>query len=454
VAVDGLSGLASGVDTASIVENLMALERQGKTRLGLRQTANTSQQAVLKDLKTKLDALRTAAADLRSSTTWAEVQTVESSDPTRVAVARTGGAPIGGYSLKVLQLAASAQKSYSWAQSSAASQITVDGKVVDIAADAKITDVAAMINGRGDLSVYAAVTGSEAAGNQKLVLSSRATGEAADFTATGGQLSGVLSTVQGRDAKYQLNGDATVLSSATNVLEDAIPGVRITLKGVTTDAATITAGAPAVDRDKVKTEIKEFVEAYNALVNATRAKLSEKKVKDATTAADYVKGAFMGDSALSGMLSKLRLGMSGTYGGAPALDDLSDIGIAVPKAGQSKDSARAGTLTIDDAKLTDALNADAQGVRALLGGTAIAGFAQDIEAMTKQLGDVLDSRVDSLGTQAKRMTDEMTRMDTRLAAKEKRMKAQFAAMEAALNQSQTQGAWLQGQLAGLPTWNS
>ena len=50
MAVDGLSGLASGVDTASIVENLMALERQGKTRLGLRQTANTSQQATLKDL--------------------------------------------------------------------------------------------------------------------------------------------------------------------------------------------------------------------------------------------------------------------------------------------------------------------------------------------------------------------------------------------------------------------
>jgi flagellar hook-associated protein 2 len=354
----------------------------------------------------------------------------------------------------VLQLAASAQKAYSWTPSSSASQVTVDGKVVDIAADAKVTDVAAMINGRGDLSVYAAVTGSEAAGNQKLVLSSRATGEAVDFTATGAQLSGVLSTVQGRDAKYQLNGDAAVLSSATNVLEDVIPGVRITLKGVTTDAATITAGAPAVDRDKVKTEIKEFVEAYNALVNATRAKLSEKKVKDATTTTDYVKGAFMGDSALAGMLSKLRLGMSSTYGANTALDDLADIGIAVPRAGQSKDSARAGTLTIDDAKLTEALNADAQGVRALLGGTAIAGFAQDIEAMTKQLGDVLDSRVDSLGTQSKRMTDEMTRMDTRLAAKETRMKAQFAAMEAALNQSQTQGAWLQGQLAGLPTWNS
>ena len=156
--------------------------------------------------------------------------------------------------------------------------------------------------------------------------------------------------MQGRDAKYQLNGDATVLSSATNVLEDVIPGVRITLKGLTTDAATITAGAPAVDRDKVKTEIKEFVEAYNALVNATRAKLSEKKVKDATTTTDYVKGAFMGDSALA----------------AHALQAAARHGLhlrrqhrarrprghrhRVPKAGQSKDSARAGTLTIDDAE--------------------------------------------------------------------------------------------------------
>ena len=37
----GLSGLASGVDTATIVSQLMALERQKTTRLGYRQTAVT-----------------------------------------------------------------------------------------------------------------------------------------------------------------------------------------------------------------------------------------------------------------------------------------------------------------------------------------------------------------------------------------------------------------------------
>jgi hypothetical protein len=96
----GLSGLASGVDTAAIVEQLMAIDRQGKTRLQLRQGSFGAQQTTLRDLKAKLDALKAAAADLRSPATWSEGQTVESSDAARVAVARTGGAPIGGYSVK------------------------------------------------------------------------------------------------------------------------------------------------------------------------------------------------------------------------------------------------------------------------------------------------------------------------------------------------------------------
>lgn len=453
MAIDGLSGLASGVDTSAIVEQLMGLERQSKTRVALRQSANTSAQQTLKDLKTKLDALKSAAADLRSVATWGEKQAVESSDAGRVAVARTGGAPIGGYSVKVTQLAASAQKTYGYAQSATASQLDVDGKLIEIGADAKITDVAAIINGRGDLSVYAAVIGTEAAGNQKLVLSSRATGSAADFTATGSQLTGPTASVAGRDALYLLDGDVTPRASATNVVEDAIPGVRLTFKGTTTDPATITVAAPSVDRDKIKTEVKEFVEAYNALVNATRAKTGEKKVKDAATTTDFVKGQFFGDAGLGAMLSKLRVGMGSTYGSATALDDLSDLGITVPKAGQSKDSARAGTLTLDEAKLMDALNADAQGVRALLGGTATAAFAQDVEALAATLSESLQGRIETTDRQSKRITDEMTRMDTRLAAKEKRLKAQFAGMEAALSRSQTQGAWLAGQLNSLPSWN-
>lgn len=451
-----LSGLASGVDTATIVDQLMALEAQGKTRLQMRQTSLTAQQTTLKDLKTKLDTLKSAAADLRSSTTWAESQTVESSDAARVAVARTGGAPIGGYSVKVTQLASSAQKTYAWAQSTDVSQLTFDdgagGKdpiTIDIAANAKITDVASAINGRGDLPVYAAVVG----GN-KLVLSSRATGAAVDFSATGSQLTNDASKdVAGRDALYELNGVAQP-PSATNIIEDAIPGVRVTLKGTTSDAVSVNVGAPAVDRAKVKDEIKQFVDAYNAVVTATRAKVSEKTVKDAATQSDYNKGAFFGDTGLNSMLSKLRTTVGKDYdlNAELGLDDLRDIGISTGKPGASTADAKAGLLTIDDAKLTEMLEADAQAVRGLFSG-ATTPFAADIEALTKDLSKTIDSRIESMTKQSKRLTDDMTRVDARLESKEKRLKAQFAAMESAMSASQNQSAWLAGQISSLPSWS-
>ncbi|MGI8780601.1 MAG: flagellar filament capping protein FliD [Solirubrobacteraceae bacterium] len=453
----GLAGLASGVDTAAIVEQLMGLERQGKARLQLRQSGIASQQTTLRDLKTKLDALKAAAADLRAATTWSEGQTVESSDA-RVAVARTGGAPIGGYSVRVAQLAASAQKTYTWTESASATTLSIDGDgpagadpiTVDIAAGAKLADVASTINGRADLPVYAAVVGGD-----KLVLSSRATGATVDFTATGSQLSAPANAVAGRNAEFYLNGSATKEERATNVVEDAIAGLRLSFKGTTADAASIVVGAPGIDRKTVKGEVNAFVDAYNAVVTATRAKVGEKKVKDATTLTDANKGQFFGDSGLNAMLSKLRSGMGADYtaiGNAAALDDLRDIGISTGRPGASTEQARAGLLTIDDAKLTAALDGDAQGVRRLLGGVSgTSAFAQDVEQLADDLAKTLDGRLESTDGQSRRIGDELRRTDTRLAAKEKRLKAQFAAMESALGASQTQMAWLQGQLAGLPT---
>jgi flagellar hook-associated protein 2 len=453
----GLAGLASGVDTTAIVEQLMNLERQSKARLQQRQGGITAQQTTLRDLKTKLDALKAAAADLRASTTWSQGQTVESSDAGRVAVASMGGAPIGGYSVAVTQLASSAQQTFGWTESAAASTLALDdgpagnaAVTIDIAAGAKIADVAAAINGRGDLPVYAAVVGGD-----KLVLSSRATGAAAQFSATGAQLSPTTAQLAGRNARFSVDGGPEQ-ESATNVVEDAIPGLRLTFKGTTPDPAAIVVGAPGIDREKVKGEIKAFVDAYNAVVTATRAKVGEKSVQNPTTQTDYNKGQFFGDSSLNSMLSKLRstmgLDYTATIGATAAYDELRDIGISTGKPGATTADAKAGLLTIDDAQLSAALEADAEGVRRLLGGAGPTAFAQDVEKLATDLGKRLDGRVAAGDTESRRLSDEMLRADTRLAAKEQRLKAQFAAMEAALNASQTQMSWLQGQLAGLPTW--
>ena len=49
----------------------------------------------------------------------------------------------------------------------------------------------------------------------------------------------------------------------------------------------------------------------------------------------------------------------------------------------------------------------------------------------------------------KRLRTSMAQMDERLSIRETSLRTQFAAMEAALSQSQSQSAWLAGQLAAL-----
>jgi flagellar hook-associated protein 2 len=462
-----LSGLASGVDTSSIVSQLMAIERQSITRLGLSQSKLQTRDSGLKDVQSKLSALKSAAQALRSPDLWASKQTVESSDPTRVGVAIKGGAGIGGATFEVIGLANSAQRTYGFTQSAAERTLTLTPSgtgatptTVTVAADAKLEDLAAAINNGADLPVFAAVVVPDPAAPdvKQLVLSSRKTGSAAGFTASmsdGGLAEATAKARAGADAQYKLNGSATILTSPTNMVENAIPGVSLTLKAPTAGPVSINVGAPAPDKEAAKTKIRAFVEAYNAVIGTTRARTTEKAVPDATTSVDRLKGQLFGDTGLNGMLDSLRTGITDVVGGNPtAFDALADLGITTGAAGAGR-AADGGTLVIDDAKLTSALDADPTAVRRLLGGVSgTPGFAQRIEDMVdRQVGSsgAIDQRLKSSADEQKRITDAMRRTEDRLTQREKRMKAQFAAMESALQASQTQQAWLTGQLASLST---
>src|SRR3954463_1508836 len=99
-----LSGLASGVDTSSIIDQLMQIERQKVTRINNHQTSVTAHQTALKAVTDKLNALSSAAAAVNDPTTWKTAQTSTSSDTTKVAVAQLDGAGIGGHTVTVDRL--------------------------------------------------------------------------------------------------------------------------------------------------------------------------------------------------------------------------------------------------------------------------------------------------------------------------------------------------------------
>jgi flagellar hook-associated protein 2 len=463
---DGLAGIASGVDTATIVSQLMALERQSLTRLQVNQSRLQVRDTGLKDVQSKLSALKSAAQALRSPEMWASKQTVESSDPTRVGVALKGGAGIGGATLDVIALANSSQRSYGFTSAAADRTLTVTPSAagstpssIAVPANATLDEVAASINANTDLAVFAAVVVPDPAAPtvKQLVLSSRTTGSTSGFTASlsDGGLAEVAGKARtGADAQYKLNGSPTILTSPSNVVENAIPGVSLTLKApTTTGPVSINVGAPAVDKEAAKTKIRSFVTAYNAVISTTRAKTNEKSVPDATTAADKLKGQLFGDTGLNSMLDGLRRSVTDAVpGNSAAFDALADLGISTGAAGAGK-VADGGALVIDEAKLTSALDADPTAVRRLLGGiSGTEGFAQRVEGLVdRQVGSsgAIDMRLTSSVAEQKRITDTMTRTDARLLEREKRLKAQFAAMESALQASQTQQAWLTGQLAAL-----
>lgn len=462
-----LSGLASGVDTSSIVSQLMAIERQSLTRLQLSQSRLQSRDTGLKDVQSKLSALKSAAEALRSPDLWADKQTVESSDPTRVGVALKGGAGIGGATFEVVGLANSAQRSYAFTPSASQRTLTLTPSgpgagpsTLTVGADAKLEDVAAAINNGTDLPVFAAVVVPDPATPdvKQLVLSSRETGSAAGFTASlsdGGLVEAAGRARPGVDAQYKLNGSPTILTAPTNVVENAIPGVSLTLKAPTSGPVSINVGAPAPDKEAAKLRIRAFVEAYNAVVTTTRARTTEKTVPEAASASDRLKGQLYGDTGLNGMLDGLRRGITDAVSGNPAAyDALADLGISTGAVGAGR-TATGGTLVIDDAKLTRALDTDPTAVRRLLGGVGgTPGFAQRVEALVdRQVGSsgAIEARLKSSVDEQKRISDTMTRTDARLVRRESLLKAQFAAMERALQASQTQQAWLSGQLASLST---
>lgn len=467
----GISGIASGVDTASIVTQLLSIDKQGQTRTKLDQSRLTAKDTGLKDLQSKLGALRAAAVALRAPAVWADRQTVESSHPTQVAVERTSGAGTGATSIRVTGLASSSQRTFTWTPDASAER-TLDitsgstSTPVTVGAGATLDDVVAAINSSTTSPVYAAAVRTDPSdpASARLVLSSRETGAGSSFTLNegGAAVADVAGTARaGKDATYFVDGEtdpALVRTSASNVVTNAIPGLQLTLKGVTAGEVSITVGSPLPDLEGAKGKVKALVEAYNAVLTLARTKTTEKVVTDPTTTADAVKGQLFGDRGLVGMVNTLRSGVSGNVSGnAPATDELGDLGISTGAIGAGRSAT--GTLVIDDAKLTAMLTKDPRAVQRLLGGTpGVDGIAQRMEALVAaQVGPTdgqdatgaLDLRIKGLQDEQRRLADVLTRSDARIASREKRLKAQFAAMESALSASQTQQSWLTGQLNAL-----
>lgn len=184
------SGLASGLDTTSIISQLTNTAQIPITYLNTQITGYNSQTADWQALNTNLAALQSAVKTLSNQATL-NVPNSASSNTAAATITAQVGATLGSHSLTVSQLA-TAQEVVSASESSATTALgqsgafTLNGKTIQINTNDALSDVASKINGAG-AGVTASVV-NVGTNDYRLTLTSTQTGAANSIAAadTGG----------------------------------------------------------------------------------------------------------------------------------------------------------------------------------------------------------------------------------------------------------------------------
>jgi len=445
-----LGGLSSGLDTQSIVDQLIAIDRAPETRMKLQQSALAARKEALTDIGTRLRNLSSAVKDLGSTATWANTQSLEVSDSTKLTATRLSGAAPGGHEIDVTSLARAEQRSYTYTASDTTLQI--GAATIPLSASDDGAAAADKINANSDSPVYAVFVQDPLGDTTKdrLVLTRKDTGkyQQADMAVTGAAWTAGETYTAGVNATYTVDG-GTQQESRSNVLKSAVPGLQLTLKSAGTTSVTV--GAPAPDQDAIKAKVQAFVDQYNSTIDLIRSKLTEKRVPNATSDTDARKGALFADPQLTGLLSQLRSAMSDKTGIGGAITSLADLGVSTGTAsgGAADADAVAGKLKLDADKLTDALTDNRTAAKSFLT-DATNGIAAKLtgllDPVSRASTGLIDLRANEAGSESSDIDDRIAALEARLAQRQERLTAQFTAMEQALAQSQSQGSWLSSQL--------
>ena len=101
-------GLVSGINSTSIINQLIAIDSAPVNSLKTQIATKTSQKTALNDLASKVGVLKTVGSTLSNLNSF-QAATTSSSDPSVLTASAANGAAVGTYNLQVAQLVSSQQ---------------------------------------------------------------------------------------------------------------------------------------------------------------------------------------------------------------------------------------------------------------------------------------------------------------------------------------------------------
>ncbi len=449
-------GLATGLDTNSMIDKLVALERRRSVGfLELEQAENQATQAALGSFESKLASFLAAVNGLRDAQS-AFSRTATSSDTAVLASTAGSGALNGSTTITVGALARGAIGTSATGVATSTSTIasgsgtfqfqvgTGATQSVAVSATTTLEELVAAVN-ELDAGVTASAVnvGTSAAPDYRLRMATTGTGTSnalsilADPTAIG-----VTVTQAATNASVSVSGFATAFTRESNVIGDIIPGVTLALKstGGPVDV-TVNTNATAIG-DRVDAVVK----AYNDIVSF----VEENSSVEQDTASDegtVTAGPLAFDGTVRSILSGLRTNLTGALEGlSGSYSLLAEVGVT---------STQNGRLSFDRGKLEAALAEDEDGVLELFAGSqSSSGLFDGVHAWVTEItgsGGLLEARQDGIKSVLTTLEERIQAGERSATAYEGELRATFASLEVLVNSLQTQGSVLLGALGGLKT---
>lgn len=274
----------------------------------------------------------------------------------------------------------------------------------------------------------------------------------------------------GQNAIFTFNGLKTERPSNTF----QINGFEVSLKQVTEAGKDVTFSS-AADTNKIFDNVVKYVDEYNKLIEDLNKQIREPKYRDFHPLSTEQKGdmkekeielweekamsgTLRNDSTISSMLTQMRTALMGSVKGMDSgFDSLKAIGITT-----SNDYLANGKLIINEDELKKAISADPSKVHELFSkdGEKVEeqGFARRLRTIVDNSQKIIADKAGkvgsvnntfSLGRNLNEMNKQIERFEDRMQQMESRYWKQFTAMETAMHRANTQYASLMNAFGGM-----
>ena len=446
-------GAGAGFDTKKIVEALVNAEKvPQESRINSKIAEAEDKISGLGKAVSILNVVKDAASRLNDAKDF-KTFAVSNSQTNAFSATSTSSARAGSNNISVSQIAQE-QRSVSNAFASETSKfnsgtitlsLTVGStttSTTDITvADASLEGTVTAINA-ANLGVTAEIVDTGSTTNRYRIQLIGETGSEKAFSLTSSDSAISFSSVQSAsDAQLKVNGIDFTRSS--NIIDDVLTGVSLTLNTATDGAANLNISQ---DNNEARANIVDFVSIYNE---------AQRQLKELTNSS--IGGELAGDSIFRSLTSTLRTTILGNSSSAGTnIANLSDMGISV---------SRSGELEVNDTKLDNALsnnyseviqmfsaNTDDQSVAS----TDVAGLAGDINRIITNV----TSADAYLVTQQQVLADanaerqvELTELEERMERVEERYNRQFLAMQQIIDQMNSTRESMESSFENLPFSN-